>query len=134
MRVRFLQGSVSFHKKVLQIASEWSNYCGVEFDLSTDSRSEIRVGFETNRLSKDYGHFSYIGVESRDVARDRSMNLAITEVSLERNEYHQAVVRHEFGHAWAASMSTKIPVQAEFGSTRARRSPTSSVSTVGRRR
>lgn len=99
LRVSFLEGSVSLHKKVLQIASEWSKYCGVEFDLSTDSRAEIRVGFETYRLSKDYGHWSYIGVESRDVARGRSMNLAITEVSLERNEYHQAVVRHEFGHA-----------------------------------
>jgi hypothetical protein len=94
----YLPASGSLIQKVLKIASQWSEFTGIEFRHSRQPTAEIRVGFETLPNRPDSGHWSYVGIESSSL-RGKSMNLAITERSLDTEPYDTAVVLHEFGHA-----------------------------------
>src|SRR5262245_347781 len=93
--------SESMMRRVLEIASEWTNYTGVQFQRSSSSSANIRVGFQLRLGLPDSGHWSYVGPESlaQNLNGAKSMNLAITEATLDSRPYDRAVVLHEFGHA-----------------------------------
>jgi hypothetical protein len=92
--------SESLISKVLEIASEWTQYTGVNLQRSHSASAEIRVGFQTQLGFPDSGHWSYVGPDSLpQFLAGKSMNLAINEESLETRAYDRSVVLHEFGHA-----------------------------------
>jgi hypothetical protein len=95
-------GTEALKAKVLKIANEWAEHTHLEFRRSRDSQAEIRVGFQLLPNRHDSGHWSYVGIESMHTnvpGGGKSMNLAITEHSLDTNRYDRSVVLHEFGHA-----------------------------------
>lgn len=99
LSVGFLGGSRSLQDRVLDIASKWSNHATIDFvRASNPYGADIRCGFITDQSNPSFGHWSYVGTQAIGIT-GATMNLAVTESSLDSNRYHHGVVLHEFGHA-----------------------------------
>ena len=109
LKIAFQSGtSQGLIQRVMRIASQWSEFTKIPFERSSSSNAEIRVAFRPGD-----GHWSYVGIESvPSNVRGNSMNLAISERSLDTNPYDTAVVLHEFGHALGCIHEHQSPGQS----------------------
>jgi hypothetical protein len=94
LRVRFLDGSTTLKKKVARIASEWTEYTGIQFSFNGGPDAELRVSFA------EHGSWSYIGTEALNIPQSQpTINLGAL-----KGETSEAVCRrtvlHEFGHVF----------------------------------
>lgn len=111
VRVAFNGGNSTLHKKIVDVANEWTKYGNLKFDFGynsttktyrtwtnsdTEYHAEIRIAFDLP------GYWSAIGTDSVNPrffgANKRSMNLG---GFLQPNLHHTwaTTVLHEFGHA-----------------------------------
>ena len=96
LRVCFLDGDPVVHKKVEEVAHQWSDFANVKFDFGSDPDAEIRISF------KHRGSWSYLGNQALILTKDQpTMNYGWLEPDTADEEYSR-VVLHEFGHALAA--------------------------------
>ena len=81
----FFLRSHSQEAEIMQWASEWSNYCAVQFkQVFTAAESDIRVDFQKS------GSWSYIGADAIHIPKEsQTMNLGFID---------RGTVLHEFGH------------------------------------
>jgi hypothetical protein len=93
LRVRFLDGPILLHQRVLRLAQLWSAYANIGFEPSVDADAEIRVSFDGGA-----GSWSFEGTRCLDVGSgDPTMNLGSLRVDSPIDEL-ESVVAHEFGH------------------------------------
>ncbi|MEY2857251.1 MAG: hypothetical protein RLZZ74_1563 [Cyanobacteriota bacterium] len=118
LRVCFFNANPVVVELIRTIASEWNNYSGISLDFGKPGTwfnclspqagfPEIRIGFS------ERGYWSYVGSDAERHGGERSpsmnfdsFNTIYTEnkfstsniLNLSDN-YHKAVIRHEFGHA-----------------------------------
>jgi hypothetical protein len=107
LRVSFKGGSSELHGKIAEVASEWSQYGGIEFDFgynektgeyrkwSEDDDGHIRVGFEYQ------GYWSLVGTDSADpnIVNDGDITLNFNDFDNDLPDDWEGTVLHEFGHA-----------------------------------
>lgn len=107
LTVSFKGGNAELHRRIAEVAVEWSKYGNIQFDFGNTSpagpyrqwtpndSSHIRIGFDQP------GYYSMIGTQSMDgslmAAGEVSMNFQNFDLGLPFN--WQRVVLHEFGHA-----------------------------------
>lgn len=93
LRVYYLDGDPAIIAKVNQIYPEWTEYANINFEVSDDPRSEIRISF------REAGSWSYIGTDALLVPSNKpTMNYGWLRRDTSDTEYRR-VVLHEFGHA-----------------------------------
>ncbi|MEM7127741.1 MAG: M12 family metallopeptidase [Chloroflexota bacterium] len=93
LRVYFMDGDPQIHRKVEAIFPEWSKYANIQFQVTNDSSSEIRISFQQT------GSWSYIGTDALLVPRRKpTMNYGWLQPTTSESEMLR-VVLHEFGHA-----------------------------------
>lgn len=94
LKIFFFGGQDERTKKVISIASEWSNYCSITFQ-ATDKIEEAHLRISFNEL----GSWSFVGTDARGVPKNEAtMNFGWLNNLTEEKEYKR-VVLHEFGHA-----------------------------------
>jgi hypothetical protein len=101
LRVSFLEGEVSLHRRVAALAKAWPDECGANFSFEfwidnglDPAGADIRITFQEN-----LGSFSKLGRYAQAVDRkERTMNLGWMTMTLNEDQA-RAVVLHEFGHA-----------------------------------
>lgn len=92
LEVQFLDGSPRLRRRVIEMSSRWSKFCGVSF-AETTGKGDIRVSFDPHG-----GHWSHIGSYAQRINwRKSTMNLQINDDTAE--DELSRVVLHEFGHA-----------------------------------
>lgn len=96
LKVYFFNGDSSAWKKVLGIANEWSQHCGLNFTLTDKiGLSDIRISFRTHK-----GYASYVGSEADKMIYDTTMFLQDIDLALNQNKPDaRRIILHEFGHA-----------------------------------
>lgn len=93
LRVKFLSGSKSLHKKIMAVVHEWEVYANIKFINVDSGDAEIRVF-----MGYYEAHYSLIGQQSLALSQDqKTMNLDTTEFG--NNTILRRTVLHEFGHA-----------------------------------
>ena len=88
--VNFLDGDPIVQQKVMNVAKQWENYCGLKFIFSNRPNPDITISFN------EIGSWSYIGKDSK--GKIPSMNYGWLNADTPQSEYDR-VVLHEFGHA-----------------------------------
>jgi hypothetical protein len=100
IRVKFMDGTVTQKRRVMEHAKSWSEFAGITFAQTRDSAAEIRVSFEF-----DTGSWSAVGTDSLATdyfpKREPTMNFGWLTDDTDDTEYRRVVV-HEFGHALGA--------------------------------
>ncbi len=94
LRVRFLDGDPSVHRKVEAFAHQWSQFANIKFNFGNHQQAEIRISF------KPGGSWSLLGTDalSRKNQNEATMNYGWLKPDSSDREY-SGVVLHEFGHA-----------------------------------
>lgn len=94
LRIRFIGGHPTVRARVLETASEWTEYANLHFvEVGDNEEAELRVSF-TNT-----GSWSYIGTQALVIPQDRAtINFGWLTPNAPQSTYSQ-VVLHEFGHA-----------------------------------
>jgi len=103
LNVHFMEKSFrASEDQVLEWASIWSQYCGIEFKkVNSPHKSDIRIGFKSND-----GAWSYNGTDCLDVPwKEITMNLGFV---------NKATVLHEFGHALGLIHEHQSPAKGNF--------------------
>lgn len=92
--IGFLDGDPEVHKRVEQVAQEWTKYANLTFRfIDSPASAQLRISFTSG------GSWSYVGTEARAIpAHEPTMNLGWLTPGTEPEEYSR-VVLHEFGHA-----------------------------------
>jgi serralysin len=90
LNVQFLDGSPDIRQKIIEYAKEWENYCGIQFNFSTNEAADITITCNTK------GYWSYIGTQSK--LKQPSMGFDLVNKTVSDEELRQYVL-HEFGHA-----------------------------------
>lgn len=92
--VYFFGGQDERTKRVLNYASEWSNFSSIKFQATSKvDEAKIRVAFQAP------SSWSYIGTDALGVPRNEAtVNFGWLDDTLAEQDYKQ-VVLHEFGHA-----------------------------------
>ncbi|OUS01020.1 hypothetical protein A9Q86_09760 [Flavobacteriales bacterium 33_180_T64] len=98
--IYFADGDDVLQKSVATIAKQWTDYANLTFKfhygkLRTSDTPDILITFNGN------GNSSYIGTDSRDIARYHNPSMILGELSKSSITYKRKkrVVLHEFGHA-----------------------------------
>lgn len=91
--IRFLGGTSELHRRIKEVAKEWTDLAHLTFDFRSADPTHIRIAFAPG------GSWSKLGTQCRQVpAPHPTMNFGwLTEESSE--EQLRRVVLHEFGHA-----------------------------------
>jgi len=95
LKIRFLDGSESIWKKVIQYARIWEEHANIHFDFVQNGNAEIRISFQSNM-----GSWSYVGTDNLNIT-DQSqptMNFGWFDSSTPEEEFSRTIL-HEFGHA-----------------------------------
>jgi hypothetical protein len=93
VKVRFLEGKPSLHKKVKEIALEWLDYVNLWLDFGDYPDAEVRVAFQPNM-----GTWSYTGADCLAVNDPQmTMNFGWLTPNTDEREVRR-VVLHELGH------------------------------------
>jgi len=93
LRVYFMDGDPVVHKKVEEVADQWSHYANIAFEFGSDPDAEIRISFMYA------GSWSYLGTYALVIPKDEpTMNFGWLMPDSPDEEYSR-VVLHEFGHA-----------------------------------
>jgi hypothetical protein len=95
LRCRFLDGSETQRRRVMEHAVEWTRHANIGFDFNASRwRSDIRISFGADR-----GSWSYIGTDCLAMgASQATMNFGWLKDDTDDTEFRR-VVLHEFGHA-----------------------------------
>lgn len=120
--VAFKGASPDVHKKIEEIANEWTKHANLKLDFGyslqtgtyrtwssadQDYRADIRISFDAK------GYWSLVGTTSRNPAvagpSDASMNFAGFDKGMPN--LWQSTVLHEFGHAISAKHEHQHPLQ-----------------------
>ena len=88
--------------QILQWASEWSDYCAIQWHKVDDAaKSDIRVDFK-----EGMGSWAYIGSDSKYIPREsQTMNLGFID---------KGTVLHEFGHTMGLIHEHQSPFDRGF--------------------
>lgn len=120
IRVAFKGGDAALHKKIADVASQWTLYANIKFDFGgpgepyrmwstadTEYAAEIRVSFDAK------GYWSVVGNNSINInivgPGTASLNLMRFDAVLP--DGWEGVVLHEFGHALGAEHEHQHPTQ-----------------------
>ncbi|MBL0237888.1 MAG: hypothetical protein IPQ02_15085 [Saprospiraceae bacterium] len=90
LKVSFLDGDTNIHKRVMETAKKWEQYCGIRFIFGNFPDADITISFFYT------GSWSYFGTYSQKMKP--SMNFGWLLRDTPQEEYDR-VVLHEFGHA-----------------------------------
>lgn len=107
LSVSFKGGSPELHKKIADVADEWTKHGNIRFDFgyngatktfrewSATDASHIRVGFQYR------GYWSLVGTDSKDynIAKDGDITLNLGGFDQQLPQSWAGTVLHEFGHA-----------------------------------
>ena len=94
LRMRFLNGELTLHQRVLRLAQIWTAYANISFEASDDDAAEIRVAF-----GDDDATWSYLGPDALAIdPREHTVYLGRLRADTQLDEL-ETVVLHEFGHA-----------------------------------
>jgi len=97
LKIRFLGGDTSLHKRVATSANEWTRYANIRFDFGDHPNAEIRIAFQLGA-----GSWSAVGTDAL-VEQWFPKNAATMNFGWLRPDSSDAdvasVVLHEFGHA-----------------------------------
>lgn len=100
LRIRFLDGSPTMQAKVVQHATEWTQYANIQFEFDNSRFAEIRISFYADR-----GSWSALGTDAL-LQRAFPLNQPTMNFGWLRDntseEESSRVVLHEFGHALGA--------------------------------
>ncbi len=94
LRVRFVNGTRSTHRRVETIARQWSSVANVEFNFlpyPSTGQSDIRVTFAPGAT------WSYIGTDARLIT-DPCPTMSIDSESVSNTEQFERAVLKNFGH------------------------------------
>lgn len=95
LHFQFIGGNPALHKKIEQVAQEWTKYANIHFVFDSSPNAEIRIGFA------DPGAWSYIGTDALAIPKDQpTMNFGILANSRLSEEDFRRTVLHEFGHVF----------------------------------
>lgn len=95
LAVRFLGADVRLHRRIAQVAEEWSRHAGIRFLFNNAPGAPIRISFEPGPS------WSFIGTDALDARigpDEPTMNFGWLTPATPQEEL-QRVVLHEFGHA-----------------------------------
>lgn len=95
LRIRFLDGDSSLHRKVETFAQEWTHYANIKFLFGSDPAAEVRIAFTQP------GSWSLIGkdaIAAQVLKHQPTMNFGWLTRATPNDEVRR-VVLHEFGHA-----------------------------------
>lgn len=93
LRVRFLNGPLLLHQRVLRLAQIWSAYANISFEPSDVEAAEVRVAF-----NEDDGSWSYEGTNCLAIPNNQpTVNFGWLRSDSAIDEL-ESVVLHEFGH------------------------------------
>ena len=94
LKVHFMDGDEQIQQRVLIIANEWSNYCGIRFEKRKKAKkSDIRVTFKYG------GYGSFVGCQAKDKDKDKpTMCLENLDLTSDSSKFRRTIL-HEFGHA-----------------------------------
>ena len=118
LTVSFKGGSTELHRRIAEVASEWTQHANIHFDFGYNEdtgeyrtwvagdTSSIRVGFQ------DPGYWSFVGTDSLDpeicAPGEITLNLEGFDRVLPSN--WKGTVLHEFGHALGFHHEHQSPV------------------------
>lgn len=95
LRVRFLGGTTQQRSIVTEFAPQWTQHANLQLDFGDAPDAEIRIAFA------DDGAWSYLGTDARSIPADQpTMNFGWLD---------EAVVLHEFGHAFGLAHEHQNP-------------------------
>lgn len=103
LHIRFLDGLPAVHKKVMQVAQEWTRHANIKLVFDNSPQSQIRITFARG------GSSSYVGMDALLIPQDEpTMRLGWLTPDTPDEEYSR-VVLHEFGHALGAIHEHQSP-------------------------
>ncbi|QPJ60732.1 MAG: hypothetical protein G3M70_02040 [Candidatus Nitronauta litoralis] len=95
IKIGFIGGNERLHKKVQEIAVEWTKYANLNFEFVQSDDAQIRIGFK-----KNMGSWSYVGTQSLAVSKDSpTMNLGWLTPGATITPKDRQLILSEFGHA-----------------------------------
>jgi hypothetical protein len=94
LRVKFLNGSERFRRKVRDHARKWCDYANIQFEFVDSADAEVRVNFDSSNNS-----WSFVGTENLTrPANEPTMNFGWFKENTSDTEFSRTII-HEFGHA-----------------------------------
>lgn len=95
IKIGFIGGNRRLHKKVQEVAVEWTQYANLNFEFVTSDDAQIRIGFE-----KNMGSWSYVGTQSLAISKNApTMNLGWLTPGDTVTPKDRQLILSEFGHA-----------------------------------
>lgn len=94
LRVHFLEGDRTIHRRVEAIAHQWSQYANIKFNFGNHQKADIRISFQPG------GSWSMLGTDALNQKNQSAatMNYGWLKPNSSKETYSR-VVLHEFGHA-----------------------------------
>ncbi|GHT22546.1 hypothetical protein AGMMS4957_12890 [Bacteroidia bacterium] len=94
LKVFFFGGENDRKRKIIELASEWSNYCSIKFSATTNQcESDLRIAFNPNYSCSVLGTDAILTPQN-----EYTINFGWLTASV-NSEEDKRVILHEFGHA-----------------------------------
>ena len=103
--VKFLNGSPTMHKKIMDIAKQWEQYGNLTFRLVDSGPAHIRIRLQNN------GYISSMLGMMANIIPENQANVFIDTSSFSSMSNLQAIVLHLFGHILGFQHEIKVPLK-----------------------
>ncbi len=95
IKIGFIGGNRHLHKKVRDVAVEWTQYANLKFEFVNSEDAQIRIAFKQNM-----GSWSYVGTQSLAISKNSpTMNLGWLTPDPTITPKDRQLILSEFGHA-----------------------------------
>ncbi|MDR2921337.1 MAG: hypothetical protein LBV72_18485 [Tannerella sp.] len=95
IKVRFLNGTDSYHQKIMAYAAEWEQYADIHFQFITEGKADVRIGFDWN--DNRWITWSYIGTDCKIVTNQSDATLSFADWGSKPEEEIQGDALRAFG-------------------------------------
>jgi len=104
--VKFLNGVVQQHNKVMQVAKQWEQYCNLTLQLVSNQNAQVRVNFRNDNTN--YSSVGKFALQDKDQSHP---TMELSNQIFSDDNIMQRKVLHEFGHVLGLIHEHQNPIE-----------------------